>query len=239
MPFCFLISLDFLTASVSFYFSQSLSVRLEQLNSEATLSFNHFSLTQFFSTPTHFMRFLIISSSLHSLSLFPALRLSSTSAFPLCHRQPAAPLTSDDLFRERLKDGPKRNSTEVQRHQAQWYRVPSRPLSLLLSILLVCIKSHHRSQCKCVYLCNFHKLKVSLKWRPRGWWSVALPSSLCCQPPGDHTSTHVHRDNFTHTPACSQSHSDTDACTSPLLGSSVPEACLCLSRPPHKLDFSF
>lgn len=222
------------------FFSQSLKARLEQLNSEATLSFNNF-LTHsifFHANPFHeIFNHLIFtslppvipcSSSLLHLSFSP---LSPTAGCSFYLRWPFQRKTQRRT-KKKLHRSTETSSAAI---------VPSRPLSLLLSILLVYVKSHHRSQCKCVYLCNFHKLKVSLKWRPRGWWSVALPSSLCCQPPGDHTSTHVHRDNFTHMPACSHSHTQTqkDACTFPLLGSSVPEARLCLSRPLHKLDFSF
>lgn len=89
-------------------------------------------------------------------------------------------------------------------------------------------------------LCNFHKLRVSLKWL--AWGLMITSTSILPLLPtswGPHKHTYIWRHYHTHTGT--QAH--VNACTPPLLGLSVPQARLCLPSlrvglSLHKLDFS-
>ncbi len=187
--------------------------------------------------PIHFMRFLIISSSLPPVALCSS-SLPSTSTLFLCLTHSWLPPSPQLTFS--ANETKTEKERELQGDTETWHTVIGRPLSVTRYSSTFCSCTQNRiaplrvQVCACVCVCiwNFHKLRVSLKWLAWGWWSVVLPSSMCCQPQGDHTNTHAYRNTISRTNMHAYSHSRTQthvgAGTPPLLGLSVPQACLCL-----------
>lgn len=164
--------------------------------------------------------------------------LLSTSASYLCHTHLAVSLTSLDFFQrktEKVTPLAIRKSLSATCYSAIFYSCAWNRITPLR--VQVCVHV-----CVCVISTSWESL--SSGW-PRGWWSVALPSSLCWQPQGDHTNTHAYKDiKTTQTHTCT--HSQWDACrrlriTAPgtFGASGLSLSCfLLVSLSLHELNFS-
>lgn len=139
--------------------------------------------------PTRFMRFLIISSSLPPIALCSTLHLNCVS---LSHTLGCFPHLSWPFQRKR-----QRQKKKLLRDTETLTLSTTRYSSTFCSCTL---NAHHPFESASVCVCV-----ISISWEsvwsgwPGGWWSVALPSCLCCQPHGDHTNTHTYGDTITHT----------------------------------------
>lgn len=174
---------DFLKASILVcIFPLSLTVKLCSSLKFHTL-FNILLACLFLFMPAHFMWFLIIVSH-HIAPPSPQIALY----FPLPSTSCLLPTWQFHLphFILHRKD---RNQNITGHWKVLFCHL------LLLNVLPMCLHSVRAQVCMCVSVCviSVSSELLSSGW-PRGWWSVALPSSLCCQPQGDHTNTHACND---------------------------------------------